>query len=75
MGDGTYSVQESKAVRSVWVWRLFLVMSLIAFGIALILFGSGLTTFGILWCLIAAGWLGISMWLWRMHLKWEASPD
>jgi hypothetical protein len=75
MGEGRYSVPDSRAVRSVWVWRGFLVMSLVALGIAIILFGNGLSTFGILWCIIAAGWFGISMWLWRMHIQWEDSPD
>jgi len=75
MGEGQFSVPESRAVRSVWVWRGFLMMSLVAFGVALILAGNGLGTFALLWVVIGAGWFGISMWLWRMHLRWENSPD
>jgi hypothetical protein len=44
-------------------------MSLVAAGIAIILAGNGATTFAALWGVIAAGWFGISMWLWRMHTK------
>jgi hypothetical protein len=48
-------------------------MSFVALGIAIILFGNGLGTFGILWVVIALGWFGISMWLWRQHIRWEDS--
>jgi hypothetical protein len=75
MGEGRYSVPESRAVRSVWVWRGFFLMSLVALGIALILVGNGLDVFAILWVVIAIGWFGISMWLWWMHNRWENSPD
>jgi hypothetical protein len=75
MGEGRYSVPESRAVRSVWAWRALLMMSMLAFGIALILFANRLDTFGILWLVIAGGWFGISMWLWKMHLDWEKSAD
>jgi hypothetical protein len=64
-----YDVGESKSVRSVWVWRGFLLMSLVAVGIAILLATNGATTFAALWGVIAAGWFAISMWLWRMHLK------
>ncbi len=67
MGDGRYDVNESRSVRSPWVWRGFLMVSMIAVGIAIILAGNGAGTFAILWGVIAAGWFGISMWLWRKH--------
>ncbi|MBV9660048.1 MAG: hypothetical protein JO337_02710 [Acidimicrobiales bacterium] len=64
-----YDVSESRSVRSVWVWRGFFFMSLVAVGIAILLADNGATTFAALWAVIAAGWFAISMWLWRMHTK------
>lgn len=69
VADDRYDVSDSASVRSVWVWRGFLLMSLVALGIALILAGNGATTFAILWGVIAAGWFAIGMWLWRMHTQ------
>lgn len=46
-----------------------MLMSLVAIGIALILAGNGYGTFAILWGVIALGWFGVSMWLWRMHIR------
>lgn len=65
--DDRYEVRGSRSVRSVWVWRGFFLMSLIALGVAILFAGNGLTTFAVLWGVIAAGWFGISMWLWRLH--------
>ena len=45
-------------------------LSLIALGLALTLFAGGKDVFGLLWVVIAAGWFGISMWLWRQHLQY-----
>lgn len=70
VGD-RYEVRESRSVRSVWVWRGFLLLSLVAVGIAITLASNGATTFAALWGVIAAGWFGISMWLWRMHSTLE----
>jgi hypothetical protein len=67
MGDDRYDVNESRSVRSPWVWRGFLMVSMLAIGIAIILAGNGAGTFAILWVVIAAGWFAISMWLWRKH--------
>ncbi len=64
-----YSVQESRSVRSPWVWRAFFIMSLVAFGIVVILLANGKTGFGIAWAVIACGWLAVSMWLWRQHTR------
>jgi hypothetical protein len=69
MADDRYSVQDSRSVRSVWVWRAFLFMSLIAAGITIILATNGKTTFAILWGVIAAGWFGVAMWLWYQHSR------
>jgi hypothetical protein len=71
MGEGRYSVPDSRSVRSVWVWRGFLMMSFVALGLALVWWDNGLDTFAMLWVVIAVGWFGISMWLWRQHTKWE----
>jgi len=65
--DDRYDVRDSRSVRTPWVWRGFLLMSLVAAGIAIVLAGNGAATFAALWGVIAAGWFGISMWLWRMH--------
>jgi uncharacterized membrane protein len=59
----------SRSVQSVWVWRGFLLMSLIAAGLSLSFIQSGWTVFGAAWAVIAAGWFGISMWLWRRHVR------
>jgi hypothetical protein len=65
--DDRYVVQESRSVRSPWVWRAFLIMSLVAFGVVIILLGNGKTSFAAAWAVIACGWLAVSMWLWRQH--------
>ena len=69
MKEDRYSVEDSRSVRSPWVWRAFLMMSLLAVGIAIILAGNGNTTFAALWGVIAVGWFAISMWLWRQHTR------
>jgi hypothetical protein len=69
--DNRYSVQDSRSVRSVWVWRGFLMMSLVAIGVAIILLGNGAPGFAIAWLVIACGWFAISMWLWRQHTHQE----
>ncbi len=70
MGEGRYDVGESWSVRSGWGWRGLFVMALVAIGVAIILAGNGAGTLAILWLVIAAGWFGISMWLWRKHLRY-----
>jgi hypothetical protein len=62
-----WSVEDSRSVRSVWIWRGFLLMSLIAVGIVVIFASNGKTTLAALWGVIAAGWFGISMFLWKKH--------
>jgi hypothetical protein len=69
MGDGRYSVDDSKSVRSVWVWRGFVLMALVAVGFVIILAANGYTTYAALWGVIALGWFSIGMWLWRQHTK------
>jgi hypothetical protein len=65
--DDRWSVDESRSVKTVWVWRAFFLMSLVAVGIAIILATNGKTTYAALWGVIAAGWFGISMFLWKKH--------
>jgi hypothetical protein len=69
MNENRYSVGDSRSVRSPWVWRAFLMMSLVALGIVIILASSGKTGFAIAWGVIAAGWFAVSMWLWRQHTR------
>ncbi|MGI8493343.1 MAG: hypothetical protein ACR2KC_07450 [Acidimicrobiales bacterium] len=42
-------------------------MSLVALGLSLSFFAGGKTAYGAAWAAITAGWLAISMWLWRRH--------
>ncbi|HTW21034.1 MAG TPA: hypothetical protein VME70_12585 [Mycobacteriales bacterium] len=70
--DGTRSVQ------SVWVWRAFLLMSLVAFGLCLTFVTNGWLLYASAWGVIGAGWFAISMWLWRKHVReddaaWQAA--
>ena len=70
--DGT------RSVRSPWVWRGFLFMSIIALGLVIDFASNGKTAYAAAWAVITAGWFGISMWLWRQHVKddnalWKAS--
>ena len=66
-----YDVGQSRSVRSVWVWRGFLLMALVAAGITIILAGNGKTTYAVLWGVITAGWFAIAMALWKMHSTQE----
>jgi hypothetical protein len=67
--EDRYSVEDSRSVRSVWVWRGFLIMSLVALGVVIILAGNGKTGFAIAWGVIAVGWFAIAIWLWRQHAR------
>jgi uncharacterized membrane-anchored protein len=69
-----WEVDQSRSVQSAWIWRGFLMMSLVALGVSIILFGNHrYQTMAILWLVIAAGWFGISMWLWRKHSQYMRS--
>ncbi len=59
----------SRSTRSPWVWRGLLFMSFIALGLGIGLLSEGHGLYGALWAVIAAGWFGISMWLWRQHVR------
>lgn len=73
--NDTWDVDESRSVRSAWIWRGFLMMSMLAIGISILLFTSAhrYRTMAELWLVIAAGWFAISMWLWRKHSQYMKS--
>jgi len=61
----------SRSVQSPWVWRGFLLLALVAFGLCLTFATGGLVLLAGAWGFIAAGWGGISLWLWRRHAKYN----
>jgi hypothetical protein len=70
----------SKSVQSVWVWRGFFFMSLIALGLCISFAERGLTFFAGAWGVISAGWFATSMFLWRKHVRdddeaWQAKQS
>ena len=67
--EDRWQIGESRSVRSVWVWRGFFLLSLVAVGIVIIFATNGKTTLAVAWGIIAAGWFAISMWLWNQHNK------
>ncbi|MGH9055230.1 MAG: hypothetical protein ACRDYY_05105 [Acidimicrobiales bacterium] len=69
MRSERYLVDESRSVRSPWAWRGLLVMAFLAFGVTLVMAGNGKVGFAAAWSVISAGWLAISMWLWRQHAR------
>jgi hypothetical protein len=67
----------SRSVQSPWVWRGFVFMSFIAFGLCLTFAVGGQFFYATSWGAITAGWFGIAMWLWRKHVRdddiaWQA---
>ena len=70
MSGERWDVSQSRSVRSGWAWRGMMVMSLLALGVAIILAGNHQATLGLLWVVIALGWFGVSMWMWRMHARY-----
>jgi len=65
-----WDVQDSRSVRSGWIWRGFLILTLLALGVAIIMAGNHHPTLAIFWVVIAVGWLVTSMWLWRQHSRY-----
>jgi hypothetical protein len=51
------------------VWRAFLFLSLVALGLCVSFAAGGRQFYAISWGMIAAGWFGISMFLWRAHVR------
>ncbi len=60
----------SRSVRSPWVWRGMFLLSLVALGLCLTLLSGGQLVFAGCWAVIAAGWFGVSMWLWRQNVRY-----
>jgi hypothetical protein len=73
VGEDRWNVQESRSVRSVWVWRGFFMMSLVAIGITIIFATNDRTMLAVGWGIISAGWFAVSMWLWYQHNRWYDS--
>ena len=65
-----WDVNQSRSVRTGWIWRGFFMLSLVAVGVAVIMGANHHDTLAILWVVIAVGWFAISMWLWRMHSRY-----
>jgi hypothetical protein len=63
----------SRSVQSPWVWRGLFLMSLIALGLCLTVLTGHHYTYAVLWGVIAAGWFGFSMYLWRQHVNYMDS--
>jgi hypothetical protein len=51
------------------VWRAFVFLSLIAFGLCLFLVEIGHAGFAAAWAVIGTGWLATGLALWRKHIK------
>jgi hypothetical protein len=62
-----WELQQSRQVTTPWAWRGMLFLSLIAIGVGIILLGNHDSSIGVLWMVIAAGWFGFAMMLWRKH--------
>ncbi len=77
-GPGRFRLPDgSRSVESPWVWRGFLFMAFIAFGLCLSFALGGQELFAGAWAVITLGWFGIAMWLWRKHVRaddaaWQA---
>lgn len=59
----------SRSFTSPWVWRGLFFMSLIALGICATLVAGHQVAYAACWGVIAAGWMLMSMWLWRKTLR------
>ncbi|MGH9115058.1 MAG: hypothetical protein ACRDWW_04430 [Acidimicrobiales bacterium] len=69
MRSERYPVDQSRSVRSPWAWRGLLMMAFLAFGVAIVMAGNVKVGFAAAWAVIAAGWAGISIWLWRKNVR------
>ncbi len=70
MSGERWELSQSRSVRSGWVWRGIMVLSLMALGVAIILAGNRQSLLAIFWVVIAAGWFSVSIWVWRMHARY-----
>lgn len=69
--DDGWQLGDSRSVKSVWVWRAFLLLSLVALGIVILFATNGRNSLAIAWGVIAAGWFAIAMFLWKKHSELE----
>ena len=67
--DDRFSLEDSRFVRTTWVWRSFLMLSMVGIGIAIIFAGNGKSLLAVLWVVISLGWFAFAMGLWRKHTK------
>jgi hypothetical protein len=61
----------SRSTQSPWVWRGFLLMSLIGLGLCISFVVGRETGYAIAWAVITIGWFATAMWLWRKHVRWD----
>jgi hypothetical protein len=73
MSNEKWDVSQSRSVRSGWIWRGFLMLTLFGIGVAIVLDANHHGTLALLWLVISAGWLATSMWLWRQHSRYMRS--
>jgi hypothetical protein len=67
MSNEKWEVKDSRSVRSGWIWRGFLMLALLAIGVAIIMGANHHAALAVMWLVIAGGWFAVAMWLWRMH--------
>lgn len=60
---------ESKSVRSPWVWRAFAMMALVALGLVVTFAADGVVGYAVAWAIIALAWTVTAGLLWRAHLR------
>lgn len=59
--------QNRLGAKSVWAWRAFAVLSLVALGLALSFFVANRPAFGVAWLVITLGWGALAGRLWQAH--------
>lgn len=52
---------------SVWVWRAFALLALVALGLAMTFFVADRPVFGVAWVVITLAWGGLAGRLWQAH--------
>jgi hypothetical protein len=60
---------DSRSVRSPWVWRGFAAMALVALGLLLTFALDGRTGFAVAWAVIFVAWGGVAALLFRRHVR------
>jgi hypothetical protein len=70
-GSGLRLPDGTRSAQSPWVWRAFLFLSFIAFGLFLVLAMGGRAFYAVCWAVITVGWFATSMWLWRQNIRYH----